>query len=313
MTHISLEQASHLLKHGDVIGVPTETVYGLAASLYQEQAIDQIFSLKKRPLDNPLIIHLASYDELLSFKPEPIPFLETLAKNFWPGPLTLVLPIDPHLIPSKARAGLPTAAFRVPSHPLTLELLRKTGPLVMPSANLSGKPSSTQPSHLEHDFGDHFPILDGGLCVKGLESTILYYNQEQWEIIRQGALAKEQFAPYLNYVPVIKSKEHGKAPLCPGQMYRHYAPRAKLLLKKDFDPNYEGCVLGFSNRNYPKLSHLLVLGDLAEPETIAANLYTFLRHLDEKKISEALVDIDFPSDGLLSTIKERLIKAACKD
>src|SRR5262245_4612508 len=141
--HISLEEAASALKSGLVVAVPTETVYGLAASIDFPDAIEDIFRLKGRPSNNPLIVHVASAKEIAFYVTQQPPQFLKLASAFWPGPLTVVLPVDQVRIPSVARAGLPTAAFRVPNHPLTRELLEITGPLVMPSANLSGKPSAT--------------------------------------------------------------------------------------------------------------------------------------------------------------------------
>ena len=307
---VELETAATLLLNGNVVGVPTETVYGLAAALTHPDAISHIFRLKGRPSNNPLIIHVADASQIAPFaKAFPEDF-DLLARHFWPGPLTLILPIDTAKIPEKARAGLPTAAFRVPAHPLTKELLQKTGPLVMPSANLSGKPSSTCPQHVEADFGPTFPVLDGGPCKRGVESTILYYDGSQWEIIRQGALAQEAFSAVLGYLPKIAGKEEGEAPLCPGQLYRHYAPAAKLILTTEFQPSMEGVVIGFEGRAYPPACRLITLGPLSNPQRAAEALYAVLRRLDLEDISSAWVDMNFPPEGLWSTIAERLRKAA---
>lgn len=309
---VTVLEAADLLKTGNVVAVATETVYGLAASLFHPAAIEQIFTLKNRPAANPLIIHVADatqieqFTESLSFE-----FLQ-LAKSFWPGPMTLVTEILSEKISAKVRAGLTTAAFRIPSHPLTLELLRLTGPLVMPSANLSGKPSATSPEHVEADFGIHFPVLDGGVCINGLESTILYFNQEEWVIIRQGALSAEIFHPVLGYTPIIENGTQKERPICPGQLFRHYAPQAKLMLVKHFTNKENQIIVGFSDRVYPVGSVVYPLGELSKPETIAHNLYSVLRQLDVDGIEAALVDDDFPSDGILASVRERLLKAASK-
>lgn len=303
---ISLEEASERLKRGEVIAVPTETVYGLAASIYKPEAIDEIFALKKRPSNNPLIVHVASTEQIRDFVDIFPAGFDTLAFEFWPGPLSIVLPLADDKIPLRARGGLSTAAFRVPNHPKTLQLLKETGPLVMPSANLSGKPSATRIEHVESDFGENFPVLDGGICVKGLESTILIHREGKWEIIRLGSLSPDDFFEILRYSPEVNIKS--SAPLCPGQLYRHYAPKCKLIL----DPtSREGnVILGFKERDYPQSLRKITLGSLHHPEEVGENLYFILRQLDVENIETALVDIHFPKVGLWGTILERLHKAA---
>lgn len=308
--HVTLKEAAHLLKTGHVVGVPTETVYGLAASLEHTSAIQNIYQLKGRPSNNPLIIHVADLKSVFAFMQENVCDLDLLSRDFWPGPMTLVLPIKCKLIPSIVRADLPTAAFRIPKHSLALELLKLTGPLVMPSANLSGRPSSTLAQHVENDFGMDFPILDGGACSNGLESTILIYHQGQWQIIRQGALAPQQFYNCLSYNPPVYIKDKEAPPLCPGQMYRHYAPQAKLHLMENFAHIQAGLILGFRDRAYPAGCQILHLGSLSDPHGVAAQLYSILRQLDSKGCKEAYIDMGFPQEGLWATIKERLLKAA---
>lgn len=306
---ISVEMASQLLNEGNIVAVPTETVYGLAASLLQPEAIQSIFSLKGRPANNPLIIHLAEVSELANYTQSLPPSVFSLAADFWPGPMTLVLPIRETSIPYKVRAGLSTAAFRIPSHKAAHRLLQKTGPLVMPSANLSGKPSATSADHIEHDFGLSFPILDGGDCLGGLESTILLYQQEKWRVIRLGALPPECFDKTLGYVPLIDSATSSQ-PLCPGQLYRHYAPETKLTLLKEIPADGSGIILGYRDREYPSSYRPLYLGELSQPEKVAENLYTTLRTLDLDSIPSAWVDINVPHAGLWLTILERLAKAS---
>lgn len=307
---ISLNKAASLLNSGHVVAVPTETVYGLAASLKFPLAIDSIFSLKGRPANNPLIIHLSDQDQLLEFVSDFPPKFYEIIHTFWPGPLTIVLPIAEDKIPSRIRAGLSTAAFRFPQHKLANALMQMTGPLVMPSANLSGKPSATKPEHVEEDFGSHFPILDGGSCVCGLESTIIIYSDNIWKIIRQGALPPEAFTHCLGYTPPIEKPSIGQKPLCPGQLYRHYAPKAALKLTKVFSDDMRGVVLGFEDKSYPPNLEVIYLGHSQDPNQIAEALYRTFREVDEKKIPEVWVDIRFPDDGLWRTILERIQKAS---
>lgn len=304
---VSLSIAAELLKNGNVVAVPTETVYGLAASLDNPQAIDKIYALKGRPSNNPLIIHIDNISALNKYNIATPPFFKELTQKFWPGPLTLVMPIDQNSIPANARAGLPTAAFRMPRHPLTLDLLKMTGPLVMPSANISGKPSATCLQHVEKDFGIDFPVLDGGSCKHGLESTILYYDKNCWKIVRQGAISAADFREILAYEPELAQTE---TPLCPGQLYRHYAPQAKLILTNDFSGIEKETIIGFNDRKYPEGCTLFLLGRLSHPEEIGENLYAVLRELDTEGVKNARVDMNFPRTGILATVAERLERAA---
>lgn len=290
---VSIEKATEILKTG-VVAIPTETVYGLAAFLHCPEAIQSIFTLKNRPPANPLIIHVASVDDLMPYVLKMPPKELT---DRWPGPLTLVLPVQG--VPDRVTAGLPTAAFRIPNHPVALELLKRTGPLVAPSANLSGRPSATSPKHVEVDFGRDFPVVDGGSSEKGLESTILSEKDGMWRILREGAITQEALHDILGYLPPIVKPE-GK-PECPGQMFRHYSPQAQLVK--------EGgeVVLGFDMREYGK--PVVSLGDVNHPEKVAARLYDALREIDERGYKSARVDLDFPTDGLWRTIRERLLKA----
>lgn len=308
---IALTEACQLLKSGAVVAVPTETVYGLAATLTQPAAIDQIFALKGRPSNNPLIIHLANFNQIAEYVTDLPQGTEQLANAFWPGPLTLVLPCHPK-ISSRVRAGLPTAAFRVPNHSLTQQLLQLTGPLVMPSANISGRPSSTRRDHVENDFGVDFPVLEGKEvgCPHGVESTILHHNGTQWQVIRLGALSAECLASALGYVPEVVIETKGHSPLCPGQLYRHYAPRARLQLCLEEIESSPGVVVGYSDRHYAEASRVIVLGPVSRPEIVAENLYGVLRRLDLEGVVSACVDMRFPRVGLWVTLEERLRKAS---
>lgn len=305
---ISFSESIHLLQRGDVVAVPTETVYGLAASLDSETAIDSIFTLKNRPLTNPLIIHVANLDQIEKFVVDYPPSFDLLAHHFWPGSLTCILSVNRH-VSSKICAGLPTAAFRIPALELTRSLLTATGPLVMPSANLSGRPSATRPEHIEEDFGQNFPILDGGICEKGVESTILLYQKGEWVIVRLGALQSELFAPVLGYIPRYVQKSNEVQPICPGQHFRHYAPKAHLYLGNVSDLAVSPFILGFRERNYPQGKKVILLGSVNNEREVAENLYQALRQLDHEKASHVWVDMDFPRDGLWQTIAERLTRA----
>lgn len=317
---INLDQSIQLLKKGEVIAVPTETVYGLAACLDQPAAIEKIFEFKNRPKTNPLIIHIAERDNLDLFCTEYPPHFDALVEKFWPGPITYVLRVNNKTeIPAAVTSGLSTAGFRIPHLELTRQLISKTGPLVMPSANLSGKPSATRPEHVEEDFGLQFPVLDGGICTKGLESTILMHlsqaddksnKGDEWVILRLGALPPEAFVDILGYVPRLMQKEEGERPLCPGQLFRHYAPRARLILGEPDTQADTQFILGFKERSYPRDKRVMILGSLDNPHEVAEKLYDVLRQLDVEGAAEAWVDTDFPRFGLWQTIAERLYRAS---
>ncbi len=305
---ITYQEAAHLLKSGAVVAIPTETVYGLAAHLHSKQAIETIFQLKKRPRENPLIIHVRDIDQVHSFIKEKPPHLDELLQHFWPGPLTVIVEVDPSLVPVEARAKLTTAAFRMADHPLLEKLLHIVSPLVAPSANLSGKPSATRAKHIESDFGDDFPVLDGGPCQHGLESTILAYKDGFWCIAREGSIPKEKFTPILRYTP--EKIAAGKKPISPGQMFRHYSPEATLYLTKP--THYVDTMIGFSDRSYTGFKHIYRLGPSTDPKEVSHHLYDILRQLDSDGVREAIVDIDIPTTGIWSTILERIKKAASK-
>jgi L-threonylcarbamoyladenylate synthase len=305
---ISFLEAKEALEKGRVVGVPTETVYGLAASLHCPSAIEHIFGLKGRPRMNPLIVHVSDVCELDNYVSEYPPDFHKIAEAFWPGPLTCILPVN-STIPSIVTAGLTTAGFRIPGLSITRKLIAEVGPLVMPSANISGKPSATRVEHVEEDFGENFPVLEGDVCERGLESTIIIFDEERWSIIRQGALPQGAFVPLLGYAPEIVVLKSNKKVLCPGQLFRHYSPQAKLLLDLG-DWKEGGNVLGFMERDYAFAGSVFVLGSLLDAAGVAENLYEVLRRLDREGKEEAWVDMDFPWDGVWMTIRERLLRAA---
>ena len=309
---VSVDEACSRLRRGEVVAIPTETVYGLAAPLHNLKSIQRIFELKRRPSDNPLIIHLADVSDLKEQRVQTPPSLDRLTDLFWPGPLTLVLPIDPTHIPAIARAQLPTAAFRIPNHSVAQEIARRVGPLVAPSANLSGRPSATTVEHVEEDFGTDFPIVDGGMCQEGVESTILIYVDACWQVARLGVLSSEQFEVVLGYRPQLYTSTQKNHPpiLCPGQHYRHYAPLCKLILGNARYDGQPDVVVGYEDRLYPGAKEVLYLGTSTHPNQVSHNLYQVLRQLDQKGIAEAWIDLNIPSHGLWETIAERLSRAS---
>ncbi len=315
MCIIPFSKAVELLKNDQIIGLPTETVYGLAGRANSPIAIQKIYTLKNRPAQNPLIIHISSAESLAEYLLEPIETLASLSSLFWPGPLTLVVPIKPHTIPTIGRAGLSTAAFRVPLLETTRALIRETGPLVAPSANISGKPSATKPEHIEADFGIDFPILetDETAALLGLESTILIYQQGRWVAGRLGAIPLARFQPILGYVPSIGDV---KTALCPGQLFRHYAPDAHLTLSEEgWDESscelYD-IVVGFPERTYRGAKNIIHWGSELSPEKCAHELYTILREVDKQKQAKVFWDIRFSSNEDWNAILDRLKKASSR-
>jgi len=301
---LSHKEAAELLQQDQVVAIPTETVFGLAASFHSQKGVEAIFSLKKRPPENPLIIHVQNKEECLPFMKEVPPFFNDLADSFWPGPLTLVVPIIEEKVPSYIRAGLPMAAFRAPSHPDTQKLLSLISPLVAPSANLSGKPSATRKEHIAHDFGPSFPVLSSKEGAQGLESTILLFKEGRWVLGRRGALDCTQLEQVLEYA--IDSCEKVSRPLCPGQLFRHYAPDAKVILTEQPQGPY---VIGFKEQNYPQAEKVFLLGSIENPQEAALHLYDLLRQVDLEELPSVEIDLSFPEAGLWKTILDRLRKA----
>lgn len=310
---VSLEKAAALLSHGEVVAIPTETVYGLAASLKQETAIQKIFSLKGRPQDNPLIVHIADVKSLKVLVSD-VPCFFDKAASLWPGPLTIVFPANLKNVPDVVRAGLDTVAVRIPFHPLTLKLIKMTGPLVAPSANLSGSPSATSVKHVEQDFGQNFPVLDGGRAEKGVESTVIRLHGNSWELLREGGYSEERLSEVIGRGPVA-IKNQDEKPRSPGMKYRHYSPKCQLILCASQEEiqekeNLARGVLGFSDTQTQ-----LPLFSLGKRNVFSENLYELyhnLRQLDEKQLRVVLVDMDFDKTELGATLANRLEKAAAK-
>lgn len=224
----NLEKAIEFLKQGIPIAFPTETVYGLGASVFMPSALEKIFTIKNRPPANPLIAHVANLQSAIELSADlPESFFQ-LADRFWPGPLTLVVKKNPSL-PDILSGGLPTIAIRMPSHEIARKLIEGAGPLAAPSANLSGRPSPTLASDVLEDLKGRIPlIVDGGECALGLESTVLSLYGESPILMRPGHLRKEELEAFLN----VSIQDPGEDTLLcsPGVKFRHYAPEAKVTL-----------------------------------------------------------------------------------
>lgn len=222
--------AARCIRKGELVAFPTETVYGLGASVFNTEAIEKIFKVKKRPQDNPLIVHISSLDQLSLIADHPSELFFLLAKAFFPGPLTILLSRKRE-VPSSVSAGLPTIGVRMPAHSIARRLITASGtPLVAPSANLSGKPSSTTAEHVRDDFGKQLGyILDGGACQYGIESTVITLSPSPM-ILRPGAISKVQIEKVLDSPVELAHYSSDNTPLSPGMKYRHYAPKAKVTL-----------------------------------------------------------------------------------
>ncbi len=218
-----------LLKRGDIVAFPTETVYGLGADAWNPSAIQKVFEQKGRPADNPLIVHISSVNMVADFAAEIPDEAQKLMDQFWPGPLTLIFKKKPDVL-DILTGGLDTVALRWPKHPLSQELIAQAGPLVAPSANSSGKPSPTKPEHVTEDFGKHFPVIAAGETDIGLESTVLDLSQKPFQIYRPGAVSLEQIEEIIDTSVVMADEDPQKrSPKSPGTKYTHYSPEAKVL------------------------------------------------------------------------------------
>ncbi len=301
----NIARAAAHLRGGGLVAFPTETVYGLGADATNALAVASVFDVKSRPLFNPLIVHvpdLAQAEKLAEFSPGAY----SLAEKFWPGALTLVLPRRAgsgvaDLVP----AGLGTIALRAPRHPLAQALLRESGcPIAAPSANRSGGISPTLAQHVEEDFaGEEGLILDGGPSEVGLESTVVGWNGKRPVLLRSGALTREELEQALG--ARLDQAGSAEAPVSPGQLESHYAPRASLRLDAQEAKDGEA-LLGFGPDIVGAHYNLSPAGDLIEA---AANLYAALRLLDATGVRTIAV-APIPDRGLGEAINDRLRRAA---
>jgi L-threonylcarbamoyladenylate synthase len=297
-----LPAALALLAAGEVVAVPTETVYGLAGDATNAVAIARIYAAKSRPQFNPLIAHVARVADVWQHI-ACTPMMQRLAEAFWPGPLTLLGQILPSsTIVPLARAGLAHQAMRVPAHRLMQELLADFGkPLAAPSANASGQISPTRPAHVLSSLGGRIPmVLDGGACAVGLESTIIGFDGDMPLLLRAGAITSEAIAEVLGIVPISASNMNIQAP---GQLASHYAPQTPLRLNISTPPA-NATMIGFGA--VPGHFTLSASGNLVEA---AANLFDMLHQADI--IGAAFICVaPVPHHGLGSAINDRLCRAA---
>jgi L-threonylcarbamoyladenylate synthase len=291
-----IERAAEILKQGGIVAFPTETVYGLGASVFNTQAIQRIFQVKGRPQDNPLIVHIASLDQLsciVSYVPDAF---HQLAEQFFPGPLTILLP-RLETVPEIVSAHLPHIGVRMPDHPIAQNLIKTVGtPLVAPSANLSGKPSSTRAEHVQTDFGNRIDgILDGGPCQCGIESTVMALLPFP-RILRPGAVTRTELEEVLK-MPIPYADAQVEKPLSPGMKYRHYAPLAKVVVFHTQE------LLTHYLDNAPQIKRLVTYH--IEP----VELYSLLRRADTENYEEIVIFCDASMQGNVA-LMNRITRAA---
>lgn len=328
---VDITHAVKRLQEGGLVAFPTETVYGLGANALDPEAVNKIFAAKGRPSDNPLIVHISSMDMLSDLVREIPPMAERLAKAFWPGPLTLVLPKS-DLVGGAVTAGLDTVAVRMPEHPVALRLIALAGvPVAAPSANTSGRPSPTVAQHVVEDLhGQVDVIIDGGPVGLGVESTVLDVTSNPPMILRPGGVTKEMLEATLGLEvlldPALTQVSDTATPKAPGMKYTHYAPKAPVTV---FVGEEKAIVQAIKNRASQLKGEGLCVGVMATAETVgeyedvivlevgtrkdlrtvAAKLYSVLRGFDQSKVDVILAE-GFPEEGLGSAIMNRLAKAA---
>ncbi len=314
-TDISL--AARTLIDDQIIALPTETVYGLAGNAYSETAIARVFSLKKRPLYNPLIVHIKSAEFLPVVAREIPEMAMELAKNFWPGPLTLVLKKQ-SVIPDIVTAGKDTVAVRVPNHPIALALLNQLDfPLAAPSANPFGSISPTTTAHVSRYFSEELDvILEGGTCDRGIESTIIGFENQQPVIYRLGSLSVARIE---NKIGKLSTRTHAeKAPQAPGMLSRHYAPATPMMLTTEVEnlvSEYADKKIGllvFKN-SIPgiPLEQQEVLSPSGNLEEAAKNLYAAMHRLDQLHL-DLMIAERLPDEGIGKTLNDKLNRATKK-
>ncbi len=310
-----IHKAAELLRQEAVIGLPTETVYGLAGNIFSEKAIRTIYETKQRPYYNPLIVHIGSMADLDKVAKNIPSMARDLARRFWPGPLTLLLE-KTDAVPSLVTAGKETVAVRMPDHPVALALLNTIDfPLAAPSANPFGAISPTTAKHVEHYFHNKIPmVLEGGPCRKGVESTIIGFRGDSAILYRYGAIPQEEIE--LITGPLTLHNKEESTPDAPGMLSKHYSPRTPTVLTTDVPGTiryYEGKKAGlllFSNKmegynDGPQL----ILSDKGDLGEAAAHLYEYLHRLDEKK-PDLIICEKMKEEGLGRTINDRLLRAS---
>lgn len=322
-TEESIEQAVAIIQNGGVVGLPTETVYGLGANAFDSSAVEKIFEAKGRPKDNPMIVHVSSIDEVYPLVKEFPEKARKLAEKYWPGPLTIIMPKSDK-VPARTSGNLDTVAVRMPSHPVMRKVIERSGcPIAAPSANLSGSPSPTNAKYVFDDMDGRIElILDGGECEVGLESTVITLATEKPRLLRPGGITPEQLEEVLGEIVIdkaVKSKleENAKAS-SPGMKYKHYAPKIKVVIIKADKEKYAEYVSSHSENaaalcfedDAPNISvPTVTYGRSDDSSSQAKRLFDALRELDETGAEIAFAHC--PSDeGVGLAVYNRLLRSA---
>ncbi len=319
-----LAVAADLLAQGDVVAIPTETVYGLAADALNPGAVRRIFEAKGRPMDNPLIVHIADLSQWDALVTEITPAAHALAQAFWPGPLTMILPHAP-CVPDAVTAGLSTVAVRFPSHPVAQALIRQSGcVLAAPSANRSGSPSPTTAAHVLADLdGKIAAVVDGGGCDVGLESTVVALDGPVPRLLRPGGITPDMLREVVGEIeidPAVTAElKAGQVAASPGMKYKHYAPTAHVILVTGDTDTYRRFVRQHARPDDTALcleediEHIAIAsvsyGTRREPATQAQGLFDALRALDQRGAKRVFAACPDPN-GIGLAVYNRLLRAA---
>lgn len=312
-TEKNIKKAADIIKKGGIVAFPTETVYGLGANVFDENAVLKIFETKKRPHFDPLIVHI-SKTEQLKLLAEKIPSkLIKITETFWPGPLTLIFKKNKK-VPDTVTAGLPTVAVRIPSNKIALKLIEYSAtPICAPSANKFTKTSPTTPQHIIKQFNYGIDlILDGGKTEFGIESTIIKYENNKFYLLRPGAIEIEKIEE------VIKTKilkPNFKKIEASGQFKKHYSPEHRVVIVRDeskIRDNLTSAYIAFNKKPQKKYKIVKILSPSSNLKEAAHNLFTFFHELDSKKIKKIYVEL-LPETGLGIAINDRIRKASGKE
>ena len=326
-TDEDIKKAAEIIKNGGLVGMPTETVYGLGANALNPKAVLDIFKAKGRPADNPLIVHISDVSQIEKFSlAEEIPeYAKILAKKFWPGPLTMIVKKG-KAVPDEVSAGLDTVAIRFPSHPVAQKLISFAGlPVAAPSANLSGSPSPTTPQHVMRDLKGKIPaIIDGGICNVGLESTVITLTENPPRLLRPGGITLEQLRDALGDVAlddaVLHKLKEGRRAASPGMKYKHYAPKANVTILKGGNRDFYDFVNANSHSNRAVICYdedapfikgnKFLLGSKSDSAQQAHRLFDVLRQIDLNPEITAVYARCPDINGVGLAVYNRLIRAA---
>lgn len=312
-----IQKAKQHLDQGELVAIPTETVYGLAGNALQEKSVLQIFKAKNRPHFDPLIVHIPRVEDVMKYAAEFPDKAKKLAAAFWPGPLTLVLK-KKVVIPDLVTSGMDSVAIRIPRHPVTLKLLQTLDyPLTAPSANPFGYISPTSAQHVNDQLGEKVAyILDGGPCHIGLESTIVSFTHDAPVILRKGGLSKEDIEACIG--PIEENDHSSSKPQAPGMLQSHYAPSKKIILYRSDEelkniehPEKTGVICFQQAPTHLPEEHIKVLSASGSLDEAARNLFSYLRYMDMLEIDLILVE-QVPNHGIGRAINDRLKRATAK-